>query len=218
MRVRDLLAPTADRAVPCYMWADSSPQGGRDWLLLHLHTIEAPSCEDLLQAAMAHDELASRVSRFTPGAWVHADAIGLDGGSGLESLTDNDDEPPLARRRQRGQQGSACAIPAGDRPLKRPRLRADLEDISFSDGHASSEQEQETPAASAPVDFSGHRSAELTRLMCQAFGYHTPIPGALGNRAGSLSHKAGRPAVTAFGTRWGALLCLLLPALLSLSS
>eukprot|EP00974_Lingulodinium_polyedra_P045741 4385260-Lingulodinium_polyedra.AAC.1 len=25
-------------SVPFYGWADSSPQGGKDWLLLHMHT------------------------------------------------------------------------------------------------------------------------------------------------------------------------------------
>ena len=53
-----------------YMWADSSPQGGHDWLLSHMHYVVGSSTAELLQLAAAVDALASR-----PTAWNAVDGV-----------------------------------------------------------------------------------------------------------------------------------------------
>eukprot|EP00974_Lingulodinium_polyedra_P116847 11160781-Lingulodinium_polyedra.AAC.1 len=57
-----------------HMWTDSSPQGGHDWLLSHMHYVVDGSASGPLRLAVAVDALALR-----PAAWDQvADAPAVD--------------------------------------------------------------------------------------------------------------------------------------------
>ena len=100
---------------PCFIWADSSPQGGRDWLLMHMHYICASSLTQLSCGCDALDALWNRA------AMVRVEINSNDS----ESSTSDVELAPDASQHDHG----------------KPELVEDVGDASWDDSQVPQEQQ-----------------------------------------------------------------------------
>ena len=100
---------------PCFIWADSSPQGGRDWLLIHMHYICASSLTQLSCGCDAFDALCNRA------AMVRVEINSNDS----ESITSDVELAPDASQHDHG----------------KPELVEDVGDASWDDSQVPQEQQ-----------------------------------------------------------------------------
>ena len=162
LSMRSTFCPTG---LPCpkyWVWADSSPMGGNNWLLVHLHYSQCTSESNWRELMGAYHELCRR----NENAPAH-DLDDIDEGaqSDTASSEDGGDLKPSI--------------------LEKHTVRMDdgnVDDWDSDFGDSAADALPTKPFAERTV-------ADLSRVLCRSLSYHTPIPQALGTRAASLPHK-----------------------------
>eukprot|EP00974_Lingulodinium_polyedra_P103852 10051790-Lingulodinium_polyedra.AAC.1 len=147
------------RVLPFSMWVDSSPQGGRNWVLTHMHSICNPAPAKLMELAMVVDTLAAAPSL----------AEGSDGGSGSDSAdsdTDSADSDPDPDP----DASDSCGL----------ELETDAGDVAMAGTD---------DAAAATDRLQRLSARRLTRRLCRGFEWHSPPPAAVGSARENLQQK-----------------------------
>ena len=165
LSMRSVFSPLTTSPPVWWMWADSSPMGGADWLLVHIHFCSVTEPEGWTRLAACHLDLCSRNSNFQ-----------FDD---LEPSDDDEDD----NREDTGPRASG-RITSG-------RMRAeDPDDLSDSaSGSGSDIEEMEIGPVLLEKKPSEMSISALTKSVCSVMDHHQFIPQALGARAASLPFK-----------------------------
>jgi len=144
-----------------WLWSDSSPMGGNNWLVSMVHYALCKTERDWIALAESFHELCRRNQQM----------LTHDRG---------DDE---------GEAGSDTSLSEGEGFSE--RVVVDNRSLHVDDGEVDFDDDEFGDDADmpAPKPLSDRSLGELSRVMCGNLSYHHLLPQACGTRAASLPHK-----------------------------
>ena len=161
--MRDVFCPEKGPSPTWWLWADSSPMGGTDWLITYLHYCRCVTDAEWLELVMVFHELCMRKAN---GTTVDRDPMNGEIGESEVEGSDVDEAP------------DKTVVP---KQLTTSTLKLDDGDFDF---------DEDVHTTIAPALPSKMSVRDLTKVVCRSMAAHTLIPQGLGTRAASLPHKA----------------------------